>query len=110
MQAEAIQKKRRKKKLKTQPTLPNSEKQSDQMVKELSSANTHVPDVSKPTNCLPSPVSSGLAGQQLLPMNLKTNENNNKIKCEQTDGYSGDINDPNYDDIDVASVVCKVGE
>lgn len=106
-----MQKKRRKKKLKTQPILPDSETQSDQMVNELPSANTHVPDASRPTKSEASPLSSsGMAGQQLLPMNLKTNENNNKIKCEQADVYSGDMTVPNYDDIDMASVVCKVGK
>lgn len=60
----------------------------------------HSPAIASLTTC----------GQpQQMPINLKTNENNNKIKCEQSDAYHG-LNASGYEDMDVSSVTCKVGK
>lgn len=98
------------------------------MASEHSNATTHVPDeVLRPKLQIParhnpqyhsphkSPAAAG--GHQISPINLKTNENNNKIKCEQTDMFGGDEESTDigqgancYDDLNVTNVVCKVGE
>lgn len=126
LQPESAQKKRRKKRLKAQPIESPSNSNApdddddDNPADDGADANLNIPAIAnahqqlspqqqQQHHCTVISSMSACGQPQQMPINLKTNENNNKIKCEQSDIYHG-MNVTGYEDMDVANVTCKVGK